>query len=77
MDEVGLPEGFVPPSAALAPPPVIVTVSLGEPETGVWCPHCLLPSAVRWPIVADMPRLFPAGLSVTICQDCGAQLGEG
>jgi hypothetical protein len=59
------------------PPPIIVTVHLGEPETGIWCPHCLLPSAVSWPVVADKPRLFPAGVTVTICQDCGANLGEG
>lgn len=63
-----------PPGPPQKPRIVAVTLSLGEPETGVWCPFCLRPSAIRWPIIADKPLFFPAGRSAVICQDCGASL---
>lgn len=31
---------------------VVVTFSAGEPETGLWCDSCLLPSAVAVPVMA-------------------------
>lgn len=47
---------------------VVVTVSLGEPETGSWCPECLLPSAARWPMLLGGHRVLP---DIEVCQDCG------
>jgi hypothetical protein len=48
---------------------VTVTMVAGEPETGVWCPQCLLPSAIRTPVTSDTPMLCPP-FSVTACEDC-------
>lgn len=31
-------------------PPPAGTITAGEPETGLWCPACLLPSRVRTPL---------------------------
>jgi hypothetical protein len=28
----------------------VVLVSAGEPETGLWCSRCLLPSRIRVPV---------------------------
>lgn len=40
---------------------------------GEWCPHCLLPSAVRLPFVGvDQVTLRPVVHGATfLCQDCG------
>lgn len=41
--------------------------------TGEWCPHCLLPSAIRLPFVAINPDTCePVIRAATFaCQDCG------
>jgi hypothetical protein len=41
------------PGHALAPDgrSVIVTFTAGEPETGLWCGTCLLPSVIRIPFL--------------------------
>lgn len=31
--------------------PYVVFISAGEPETGLWCDACLLPSRVRVPVI--------------------------
>jgi hypothetical protein len=31
---------------------VVLTVVPGEPETGLWCGRCLLPSLIRVPLLA-------------------------
>ena len=63
------------------PEPVIEILTLGEPETGLWCPDCLLPSRVRFPWLSqfgDGPLVpFPAVPDLDICNDCGRQFGPG
>lgn len=50
-----------------------VFISGGEPETGLWCDDCLLPSRVRVPIV----MITESGASdtaippVDLCTECG------
>jgi hypothetical protein len=50
-----------------------VLLSTGEPETGLWCVECLLPSRVRIPVV----MITEAGASdtavpaVDVCTSCG------
>jgi len=50
---------------------VQVTLSLSEPETGVWCSVCLLPSGAAFEVSAitengvTRPRRFSG------CGDCG------
>ena len=41
------------PGHALAPGgrSVILTFTAGEPETGLWCGTCLLPSVIRIPVL--------------------------
>lgn len=49
-------------------PTVRLYLQPGTPTTGLWCPTCLLPSAVRYPVSVLMPG--PAVRSVgelTIC----------
>lgn len=52
---------------------VTVLLSAGEPETGLWCDACLLPSRIRVPIT----MITTAGASDTaippvgICTECG------
>jgi hypothetical protein len=55
--------------------PYVVLVATGEPETGLWCDSCLLPSVVRVPLVmitengASDTALSP----VELCTECGEQ----
>lgn len=50
-----------------------VELEPGTPVRGVWCPHCLLPSALTFPISLLGPGgLTPCG-EVTVCHDCSAQ----
>lgn len=55
--------------------PYVVLIAPGEPETGLWCGSCLLPSVVRVPLImitengADTSALSPAEL----CTECGEQ----
>jgi len=52
---------------------LVVFLAPGEPETGLWCSTCLLPSAVRVPIVmitengAGDTTVSP----VEACTECG------
>lgn len=57
-------------------PPGPVTVSVGcividEPERGVWCPECNLPSAVRFRIAMTLDGKPWKIQNVTCCRDCG------
>lgn len=56
------------PDDALAPHVVIVTH--GEPETGLWCPTCLLPSAVLWPLVLIGENGADDAGCVILCDGC-------
>jgi hypothetical protein len=52
---------------------VKVRCTLGEPETGLWCPDCLLPSVIRVPVLAEAGRevwMF----WVSACADCPRQV---
>jgi hypothetical protein len=55
--------------------PYVVLIEAGEPETGLWCDSCLLPSVVRVPLImitetgASDTALSPAEL----CTECGKQ----
>ena len=44
---------------------------LGEPEMGVWCDHCRLPSAYRQDVVISVGRATSGVLTATVCDDCG------
>lgn len=50
----------------------------GAIETALWCNHCMLPSACRWPV-----QVYAAGsgrpignMTVVICVDCGSRLSD-
>lgn len=46
---------------------------LGD-ETGLWCPHCSLPSAIARHVAVEInDRPFQI-VSAAVCMDCGAQL---
>ena len=53
----------------------VVFIAAGEPQIGLWCDTCLLPSVVRVPLImitetgADDSALSPAEL----CTECGKQ----
>lgn len=50
----------------------------GALETGLWCGRCLLPSAIRWPVVqVDMTTgsAIPIGSAIA-CFDCGWLVDE-
>jgi hypothetical protein len=55
--------------------PYVVLVAAGEPEAGLWCDACQLPSAVRVPLImitengADTSALS----AVELCTGCGQQ----
>ena len=63
------------------PEPVIQILTLGEPETGLWCPDCLLPSRVRFPWLSqfgDGPLApCPGEPTLDICNDCGRRFRPG
>jgi hypothetical protein len=53
------------------PPPYVVLLSAGEPETGLWCGRCLLPSRIRVPFcITSEQGSFLAGTAEG-CPDCG------
>jgi hypothetical protein len=53
---------------------ITVVVSELDAETGLWCPHCLLPSGVARTCGLAVGR-WPLGvLRVARCEDCGAPL---
>ncbi|WP_280466805.1 hypothetical protein [Nocardia cyriacigeorgica] len=48
----------------------LVTPTAGEPETGLWCEQCALPSVLRFPVAGIVPTgVLDLGV-VTICPDC-------
>lgn len=52
-------------------------VPMADPETGVWCDTCLLPSAARQTfelILGD--ALWGRLWTVRACEDCGSSMGE-
>lgn len=52
-------------------PPLIFLVSTGQPETGLWCDRCLLPSRIRFTVyVTTEHGSRPIGV-IDACQDCG------
>lgn len=50
----------------------VTMVQFGQPETGVWCDTCLLPSQVRFrfSVIAGMSVL--SELTCTKCHECDA-----
>jgi hypothetical protein len=52
-------------------PGYVVIISAGEPETGLWCPDCLLPSRVRIPIYVTSETGSSLTTTADECQDCG------
>jgi len=59
-------------------PPHVVLHADRDPEPGVWCPHCAVPSVVRFPLTARCIHGWPLGVGVAPveqCQDCGRILG--
>ena len=54
------------------PRSVVIQTQVGEPETGLWCDTCLLPSMVAVPVITTCGSRI---LSVAVyrrCADCGA-----
>jgi hypothetical protein len=52
---------------------VVIDVIPGEPETGLWCGTCLLPSLVRVPLLA----LGQAGVTqLGTAEGCAGCMGE-
>lgn len=50
-----------------------VDLTLGKPDTGAWCDHCFLPSALRFPMymtLAGSTRGEPASF-LYFCDACG------
>ncbi len=44
---------------------------IGQPETGVWCDACLLPSAVGVHVVLGVEMAVIGDRLVVRCLDCG------
>ena len=57
------------------PTPVYIVrlnvVRFGEPDHGVWCDGCLLPSAVAQSFAAVSGLSVCGIFRVTVCEDCG------
>jgi hypothetical protein len=54
----------------------VVTEPLGDPETGLWCPVCALPSGVRLVAALIVNGGLQGLLRVTVCR-CGWRDKEG
>lgn len=54
-------------------PLVLEVHTMGDPDTGVWCDRCLLPSALRISFVMVHRSTLSAGprMSVEVCPECG------
>ena len=48
----------------------VITFEYGEPETGIWCETCLLPSAVAFPVILTFGGGTPQLKAVQHCLDC-------
>jgi hypothetical protein len=53
------------------------TEPLAEPERGLWCPVCALPSAVRYRVALIVNGALQGLLRGTFCADCGWRDEEG
>jgi hypothetical protein len=55
---------------------VIVEIHLLDVETGLWCPHCLLPSVIAVHLAGVNPTTLQIVMRWTsiYCDDCGANL---
>ncbi|AAN12577.1 gp16a [Mycobacterium phage Che9c] len=53
---------------------VIVHLWTGEPEVGLWCPKCLLPSGYRVPLYHISINGISDWGAITKCHDCGGPL---
>lgn len=52
--------------------PCTLIITWGEPETGIWCPTCLLPSALRWPLyLLGEDGIGSEPGTLTTCDVCG------
>ena len=51
-------------------------VDVGEPETGLWCGRCLLPSGYRRRVAFVSGLHILLALQITACHDCGAHSNE-
>lgn len=47
-----------------------IEVEVGEPETGLWCGTCLLPSAVAIPVTATLRGSILSVSAAMFCADC-------
>jgi hypothetical protein len=59
--------------------PYVVMVTPGEPETGLWCDRCNLPSLVRFPLyLTSEEGSSPCGVGWTCpgCDDGEVTFGE-
>jgi hypothetical protein len=52
---------------------VIIRITAGTPETGIWCGKCLLPSGVRIPmyVLTDDGFRHSPYMDFHECTDCG------
>lgn len=53
---------------------VVLNLWLGEPEVGLWCPKCNLPSGYRVPIYTVSEQGVSATGHVQKCHDCKGPL---
>lgn len=47
---------------------------IGEPELGLWCPACALPSAVRARVAVGNGLSVIFNQVLTVCHDCGRKV---
>jgi hypothetical protein len=50
-----------------------IEITYGEPELSVWCETCLLPSAVRFPLMIMNERGLTLIGAIEYCRDCGGK----
>jgi hypothetical protein len=56
---------------------VLVAVEdFGEPETGLWCEHCQLPSGIEAPYMLMLDGKPDHLFRFRACLDCGRDLSE-
>lgn len=49
-------------------------VPVGEPETGLWCDRCLLPSGMAQAFTVEVAGRPHGVLRAAACTDCGIRL---
>lgn len=50
---------------------MVIEVTVGDPETGLWCGTCLLPSVVAIPVMAVCGSRIVSLTVFRECPDCG------